>query len=231
MHKLNLKYFSFLLLIGLSILSDEAPERLIQVIAKPKIQVTSFLVENNKSYPASNLMDNTIRTSWCEGSKGSGIGESIEISFPPTAALGVSFFNGYGETRDLHAKNNRVEKYEMIVTTKDGKTFSKKGKFTDKECEKVDERECSNFMDDPNQYQQCIDKLNLLCHASESSLGDDILFGSPKCVTKIQFKILGIYKGKKYDDTCISEIQMIVSNTKDFQNLFPDFVKLQKSCQ
>ena len=70
-------------------------------------------------------MDNTNRTSWCEGSKGSGIGESKEISFPPNVALGVSFFNGYGETRDLNAKDNRVEKYDLIVTTKDRITFKK----------------------------------------------------------------------------------------------------------
>jgi hypothetical protein len=203
-----LKFLLFNIL-AILLIADVAPSYSITSIKKPIANASSFLKEKKKTYPPNLAVDGDINTSWCEGSKNSGIGEYIDIKFPPTPAKGITVLNGFGSSRELYKNNNRVKDYELIVNTKNGRTIKQKGTFYDDGCIGADERNCEYLSSsNPKEYDKCIQNTMKYCDGGEESLGNDVVFDKSLCITNIKIKILSVFKGKKFDDTCIAEIQL-----------------------
>jgi hypothetical protein len=204
---------------------------LIQVFEKAIAKSPSMLIEKKKSFPAENLVDGKLSTSWCEGVPGPGIGQILEIQTSPKPIIGLSVLGGFGESRDLYLKNNRVQDYEVVFTTKSGEKITKKGKFANDHCLSEDERNCTEYESDEAQYNKCIENLSKYCVEGFGTIGENIELGSVKCISKVEFKILSVHKGSKYDDTCIAEIQLLLPNKSMMHKFSSEFDKVSKTCK
>lgn len=76
-------------------------------------EASSFLTEGKVEYKASNVGSLTLETSWVEGAKGFGIGETI--NFEEFFGNGLYFFNGYVsfDKPHLYKDNSRVKKIKF----------------------------------------------------------------------------------------------------------------------
>ena len=175
---------------------------------------SSVLKEKGKSeffYGINNLSDKDPATAWVEGNPSEGIGEYILLFVPRINEKGRRFSfsydedndikiflnvtNGYCKSEDLFYKNNRVKKaritiYDVPVTASVNSIYVKGEPVKIKE-------EIIELTDDLRIPQSFtfITKLNKNKDAPK-----------PKVVLK--FEILEVYKGTKYNDTAISEIEV-----------------------
>lgn len=80
-----------------------------------KIVATSMLSSTKQvSYEAGNLIDRNPNTCWCEGIKGSGIGEGFTITFEKeTAVHYLTLLNGYGKSVSAYLNNGSVKKAKL----------------------------------------------------------------------------------------------------------------------
>ncbi len=72
---------------------------------------SSYLDSINKNtYYPENAFDGDLDTCWCEGVKGSGIGESIWIRSSENVLMkGFRIWNGYQKSKETYYNNNRVK--------------------------------------------------------------------------------------------------------------------------
>ncbi len=85
-----------------------------------KITASSTLPKSKAgSYTASQIIDGDTATCWCEGVKGSGIGQSFTLSFPKKTKVGsLKVLPGYGKSVTAYLENNSVRKAK--ITFSDG---------------------------------------------------------------------------------------------------------------
>ncbi|WP_156130834.1 discoidin domain-containing protein [Paenibacillus sp. FSL H7-0357] len=85
-----------------------------------KITASSTLPKSKAgSYNANQVIDGDTATCWCEGVKGSGIGQSFTVSFPQkTEVSSLKVFPGYGKSVSAYLENNSVRKAK--ITFSDG---------------------------------------------------------------------------------------------------------------
>ncbi len=158
-----------------------------------KITSSSFL-NNNPSYKAENLYDNSFKTAWVEGVKDYGIGEFFEYyvnnykyfkedefteefdSFIPTIHE-IHLFNGYVKSEKTFKENSRIKKLKMYV---DGKPWV-----------------ILELADTTSQQIFEIPEINYLKFKNRKDYKDDLI---------LRFEILEVYKGSKYQDTCLTEL-------------------------
>lgn len=139
---------------------------------------SSVLAQNGGvSCQASNVGDYNASTAWIEGVKGDGIGESVTIHLKkPTQLYQIGMIPGYAKSPSLYFANNRVAELKIVLND----SYTIIGSLVD------------DYVRDgahsPKAYQ-FID-----------------LGGYDKEVKTIRLIINKVYKGTKYDDTCISEI-------------------------
>ena len=89
--------------------------------------VTSVLKEEGQNYSGENLFDGYAGSSWVEGAKEDGIGESLTLAvLENTDALAV--INGYAASKALFRKNNRLK--SILITIERG--YSPEGYVTEK---------------------------------------------------------------------------------------------------
>ncbi len=187
------------------------------------VRASSVLVEKGKPanyYVPGKAFDNNADTAWCQGNKNGGIGEYIEVKFKPVLTSFVYILNGYGANRNLYESNNRIKDYEVTVTFKDGTTMVKKGKLNDNKC-------LPRWNDDKNSNYRC----RWLVDPDYDDSPDTIVdFGSDnlKCVTGIKIKILSVYPGKRFTDTCIAEIGPIWNGA--WATVVPGYRPMKKKC-
>ncbi|SDL09537.1 discoidin domain-containing protein [Paenibacillus jilunlii] len=88
-----------------------------------KITASSTLPKSKAgSYTASQIIDGDTATCWCEGVKGSGIGQSFTVSFPKKTKVGsLKVLPGYGKSVSAYLENNSVRKAKL--TFSDGSSF------------------------------------------------------------------------------------------------------------
>ncbi len=167
-------------------------------------------------YGAHNLFDNNIKTCWAEGVKGHGIGQSIYIAIKKNLKS-ISIINGYTKNKMLFEKNSRVKKFNLSVFI----GINEPGYVTE-----------THTIYNAVQYKT---QKNVLLQDSMKPQVIDFPFDMEnlrafknKCVTQfikmknlsykikdldvqyiINFQIADVYKGGKYDDTCVSEISFI----------------------
>jgi hypothetical protein len=141
------------------------------------VTASSYLVEGATKYIPNNLIDNDESTAWVEGSKGDGIGEWISFE-------NMRVVNGkkVGMTECVKG---------MYIFNGYGKTeefYYSNNRVKEVRIEFSNGKSISAELEDGLMYPQQID------------------FGDYLETESIKVTILSVYKGKKYADTCISEV-------------------------
>ncbi|WP_442265729.1 NADase-type glycan-binding domain-containing protein [Tenacibaculum sp. ZS6-P6] len=154
-----------------------------------KIKVSSQLKGN---YKKSHLFDGNFKTVWVEGKKGAGIGEKIEVELDNYNLAAICLVNGYTKNASTYLENNRLKKIKVemeFVDYNDPKktqTSSFEKTFEDKKYSSIN---TNNFYD------------------LVTKVGD---FGEGYLkIKKVTITILEVYKGTKYNDTCITELFLL----------------------
>jgi hypothetical protein len=132
------------------------------------------------NYGAASAIDNSFSTPWCEGARGSGAGEWIELTFPaPIEVFEIGVNVGYDRAADdadrpesLFTDNNRLKQASLIFS---------------------DAQQAMAVFEDARGIQKI-------------SLADAP--NGPIVTTRIKLIIDDIYRGARFDDTCIAEIEV-----------------------
>jgi hypothetical protein len=182
--------------------------------------VCSSFLNNDPRYSICNIFDNDIRTCWAEGVPTSGNGTMRDkiyvhcdtwsiipdenaaemvicyMPFPPRsmAITKIRIYNGYGKNEALWKANNRVKKLGMIIDGYQGIIVNN---------------------DYTNHYTYTL-KINLQDKGWNDIVLSDYIKDSDNIdyVSRIRFYILDTYRGSKYNDTCISEIEFYNQDEK-----------------
>ena len=170
-------------------------------------------------YSAVKIFDNNPATCWAEGIKGPGIGEKIYFDIPlELTALRIS--NGLAKNEVIFNKNNRLKKikiniYGGVTTDEDA------GQFADIYRCLPFSKEYTITLEDSFKPQEIKIPLDwaLLEKFKKDVLKNFELLDYAK-INKSQryfkfimsLEILDVYKGSKWDDTCISDVNFIVNN-------------------
>ena len=183
--------------------------------------VCSSTLNQSSQYSIINIFDNDIKTCWAEGvsSDGSGSMEEDKINvlcdtwsilpkdsaaemficyfpFPPSdrKITKIRLFNGYGKSEELWKANNRLKRIGIEILGLEGEIVNNK----------FPKRYLYRFIVDFPDTKWV--EINLKDYIKN---GTDINY-----VENIKFYILDTYKGTKYNDTCISEIEFYNQDKK-----------------
>ena len=115
----------------------------------------------------------------------------------------MTFLNGYTKSLETYQTNNRVKSYLVEVYTKVGEEVqvTKFSKATNPELKDRDYKVISG----QNYFQM----LDIIVDGGDPTiLSDDMneLLNEIGMTTKIRLTIKDVFKGTKYNDTCISEL-------------------------
>jgi hypothetical protein len=183
---------------------------------------TSTLTGDTKDpdrYEPNKLFDGDIKTAWAEGSAGPGIGVQIVFDVPTSGysaalkngAKQMNIINGLASSKDLYLANNRVKEFVLALYVAvdigedenycsryalnlyDTKTFQLKDTM-DKQSVKLD----IDFANSKDFWRRSRDTYR--------SKGNSVFEGEYGRYLFAVLTIKSVYKGSKYDDTCISEI-------------------------
>ncbi|WP_082281026.1 NADase-type glycan-binding domain-containing protein [Leptospira kirschneri] len=193
--------------------------------------------QTSKQYSTDNLGDSNFQTAWCtnKGPKG----ESIAfMQWTSLSGSGISYFdfekvyrsykyrakllihNGYGKSEETYYNNNRIKKAKLKVYEAGmhegeggGRSYISKDPF----LIAVKELEFS-------------EKLGLQIFDLEFDLkGRNGVKGFSELGMFYIFEIEEVYKGKKYNDTCISELDVLGILNKDDGEAFKKILSSQKN--
>ncbi len=164
---------------------------------------SSFLASSKVSnYKPDNICDLSEETAWVEGVKGNGVGEWIAIYIGKYEELKqlknveVNILPGYTKSWDSYESNGKPKLIQLDLFL-DNKNLGSKL------------LECPLFVDD--EYSECF---GYYCSTSFSVKNIDI----PKGTLWLKATIIKAIKGKKYDDTAISEI-ILNLNIQNFDKI------------
>lgn len=155
-----------------------------------KIDVSSSLPASSKNtYGKENLTDNDIRTAWVEGQSGYGIGEYILIKIQNhrPRITSISLVNGYAKNLAVWKANSRVKTLNIYDNDEFIATVNLKDTY------KIQSFELPRPF--PNRPDNKIYTIR----------DDEDLMNIP--ISELKLMIVDVYKGDKYDDTAISDIQ------------------------
>ena len=160
-----------------------------------QVKASSYL-DNQKVYQPENVADGDRTTAWVEGVAGDGIGESLTIILEePRRVTEIGIVPGYTKSEKIWTVNNRVAEVEIIVN--DSFTIT----------------------------QAFIDKYNSLPPTSKEAYQLVSLEGFDEIVKSLRITLTKVYKGTKYEDTCISEI--LLRERLDDQKTAPPVMPLR----
>ena len=132
-----------------------------------------------KSYSGMNLVDDDPTTVWCEGVKGTGIGETITLKLDKEQQVfGVMICNGYTADYDLYTNNGKLTRVDVDF----GNGCSAEG-------------DLEGFAYEGYTSENLAESNRSRIELDEPVMTDTIII-----------TILGAESGAKYDDTCVSEI-------------------------
>lgn len=161
------------------------------------IKASSTLTEEGYSYSPIRLIDGNLNTCWAEGIRGDGQGEWIEIEFNEALDLSViGFAPGYMESKESFNYNGRVKTIKAEILYE----LNKNGeKSLETEIILIESKPTLIEYDD-------INKKLMYTNFYVGHRGE--YYWKAK---KVRFYIEDIVKGKKYQDTCISELLLMKS--------------------
>jgi LysM repeat protein len=102
----------------LEIVSGE-PSGSVNLTSLASVSASSFLrTDRYGQYQPWMAVDGALSTAWVEGVDGDGVGQSIVLSFPQTVELhSIVLDVGYDKSADVFAKNNRIKKATLVLST------------------------------------------------------------------------------------------------------------------
>ncbi len=154
-------------------------------------------------YGATNLGDTDPATCWAEGSESDGSSEFIRFTMPENT-ITLRIRNGYQKNETIFYANNRPKniEFELFACYEPTGyvTESHNGFFTS-----VLLATTSTTLDDKLGYQDV--KLDIDWPEIHEELSHDRTFEKDRFVLKI--KIIDVYKGNKWNDACISDINIV----------------------
>lgn len=182
-------------------------------------------------YDIGHIIDKNIKTAWVEGVKGDGIGEYILIATPEETRT-INIFSGYGQNISLFNKNNRPSQIRLsyflgIEDAYEGQYYSyfKAVKFEDEYILNLNDTIALQHFDFPFRDLERLSAFKIKCLEDFKNAGyREDMYAPPepprvKWILKIE--ILDVYKGSKWDDTCISEIffnDRYIGNSHDYKH-------------
>ncbi|MDI7184549.1 NADase-type glycan-binding domain-containing protein [Leptospira santarosai] len=214
----------FLILNILIFVSVFAWENEVKVLAKlwnesggGIIATSTMSGQTPKQYSIDNVRDANFQTAWCtdKGSKGGSIAFMGQTS---ASGMGVSYYhleeylknykykakllihNGYGKSEEAYYNNNRIKKAKLKIYETGMHEGDGGGKpYISKSPSLIAVKEL-----------EFGEKLGLQIFDLEFDLkGRYGVKGFSELKMFYVFEIVEIYKGKKYDDTCISELSVV----------------------
>ncbi len=184
-------------------------------------------------YSAAWLFDKDVSTAWVEGVKGDGIGEYILIGLKNTLPDKIHINNGYQKTKSLYIKNSRpktlkVSLYVAYILPADVTELG--GNFyclpyTDSILIELNDEMGTQVFELPFDEEK-VDSLKKLGDINFKKEFGEIMAErlNPNSDNDwyedfygyiIKLEILEVYKGSRWDDTCISDIWFSSEGKKD----------------
>jgi hypothetical protein len=176
------------------------------------------------------MFDKDYTTTWVEGKKGDGIGEAIYKVIPEDCKT-INIFNGYGKNQSLYEQNNRPKNIQLtclVGINPDGAVTEthviyKTQQFPETYMiELTDTFGVQNYSF-PFNHEQLMGFKKSVIEKYKSEF--DIKMGSVQIILKLTIR--DVYKGSKWDDTCISEMyfnELYISDKKaiytDVKNVY-----------
>jgi hypothetical protein len=150
-----------------------------------EISASSELEDENGRYSVKNIIDERPETAWVEGKKDSGIGEYITINITPCSEI-----DKYYGKKGLY----KIKKIGIISGyAKNNTTFKQNNRIKKFRLK----------------YDNGLTKSRYVKYTLKDTMAMQYIeFKKPVFMNKLKLQILEVYKGSKYDDTCISEIKI-----------------------
>lgn len=137
-------------------------------------------------HDASRASDTDLGTAWCEADPRDGAGQWIELRFlcgrSPIAAVGV--FPGYGRTKAIFGKNNRISKASLSLASGPG------------------------GFDTSNPQWSWSGTVGFADEMATQYVPVPLIKCSPGGEALVRLEIVETYAGSKFRDTCVSEITL-----------------------
>ena len=166
-------------------------------------------------YGGHNLFDQNPATCWAEGAGGPGLGEYVFVEVRP-GERNIHMMNGYHKSQALFEKNNRAKDLVLSMyvalfrpdqTTElfEGYDISRYGAAKRVSLPDSMQPQVIPFPWDWNDIERFMDK------AYDAKAKTRDLAFVPQDVQKkylLRLEIVDVYRGTKYNDTCISEVWM-----------------------
>ncbi len=170
-------------------------------------------------YSVINVLDKDPTTAWVEGVSGYGIGESIIIGIGDTLPDIISLRNGYQKSESIYRSNSRPKSIRFSlylgIFLEGDVTEIESGCYARVQTSVLIE-ELGDKMGDieldlgwpTKTEEQYIQEFKMLFSDKIEELSE----WNPKCLENMKLRyilkldILDVYKGSKWDDTCISDI-------------------------
>ena len=226
-----MKTFLLLLLFLLSAFScvDQVPWERLELLSAYGFHTCSSELdavdpfEGMGKYGPHNLLDADLATAWVEGADGDGIGESVTIEAGEILEEAIIIRNGYQKSQALFNANSRVKKLRLTLfagfmipgdVTELYAYFSVVpfGESVEVELEDkwgiqripmpFDIDEAAEF----KQEQHDVFIREAASRIEEIQANSEGFESEPKFRYFLRCEILEVYKGSKYEDTCISDI-------------------------
>ena len=169
-------------------------------------------------YSPMNLFDNNPATSWVEGEKGAGEGSFVFTGMGRDYKGCLGIYNGYQASENLFRKNNRVKELEILLYTGftwegrtgqfgfEADTFRIGKPFTVVLEDRMGEQKIELPYDPVLSEEALIEKLDEYAAAHSEELENSGGAESVESFFFLKLKIVSVYKGTKWDDTCIAGI-------------------------
>lgn len=193
----------------------------VHIVSSELDEVNPF--EGLGNYGGHNLFDKEGSTAWVEGEQGSGIGEYILFGIGKSTPDQMVILNGYQKNKDIFTKNNRVKtiKVSLFVgfmipmdVTEIGCYYYTK-QFPIKEVITIENTYGSQQIAFPFAEKEILQfaRFNQQAFLEDFKTELDKMHEDcPTCPTTpsnqffLKIEIMDVYKGTKWDDTCISDI-------------------------
>jgi len=159
--------------------------------------------DENKTYPASNLIDMDLETAWAVPWKKE-VGDTITITFKqPTRIGAIIVLGGYHRSKKTFTENHSPSHIVAQFYGMKQVYNTKEEKYTNKLIEDI--VNWADIWEQPGRKYEIVTFDNILHHAARY----DGTFWQENGYTKIKLWIKDIFPGTKYNDMCISEIILL----------------------
>ncbi len=149
--------------------------------------------------------DGDLSTAWCEGASGTGLHQSINITLSQPGVIEAIFVHGgYFKSAPLLAANGRVKALSLVAGDAEGPQVRAEVSLQDPAAVPAIDP-CSpgepNALSAEEWFSRTRDASGAMVWTND---------GDAQSVTSISLTLADVYPGSKYEDTCISEIQILM---------------------